>query len=55
MGDKEKSISIIYDFFANKNLDIRIKGNNPRFTDQKCTPDVICFIAKRLAGYFLKS
>ncbi|MCL1785879.1 MAG: hypothetical protein FWG39_01870 [Alphaproteobacteria bacterium] len=33
-------------FFADKNLDIRVKGNNPRFVDQKCTPDVLCFIAE---------
>lgn len=36
---------VFVDFFANQNLDIRQKGNNPRFLDQKCTPDVISFIA----------
>lgn len=36
---------VFVDFFANQNLDIRRKGNNPRFLDQKCTPDVVSFIA----------
>ncbi|MCL2520490.1 MAG: hypothetical protein FWE37_05760 [Spirochaetaceae bacterium] len=31
-----------------KNLDIRVKGNNPRFADQKCTPDVLCFIVESI-------
>ena len=35
----------IDDYFSNINLDIRVKGNNPRFIDQKCTPDVLSFIA----------
>jgi len=39
-------MDIIDSFFKDKNLDIRVKGNNPRFIDQKCTPDVICFIAE---------
>lgn len=34
----------IDDYFSNINLDIRVKGNNPRFIDQKCTPDVLSFI-----------
>jgi hypothetical protein len=36
---------MLTDFFASKNLDIRKNGNNPRFLDQKCTPDVVSFIA----------
>lgn len=36
---------LLNNFFKDKNLDIRILGNNPRFLDQKCTPDVISFIA----------
>lgn len=36
---------VFVDFFANQNLDIRQKGNNPRFLDQKCTPDVVSFVA----------
>ncbi|MDY4819311.1 MAG: hypothetical protein SO206_03535 [Bacilli bacterium] len=39
------NISRIDDYFSNTNLDIRVKGNNPRFIDQKCTPDVLSFIA----------
>ena len=39
------NIDRIDDYFSNVNLDIRIKGNNPRFIDQKCTPDVLSFIA----------
>ena len=35
----------IDDYFSNISLDIRTKGNNPRFIDQKCTPDVLSFIA----------
>lgn len=35
----------IDDYFSNINLDIRVRGNNPRFIDQKCTPDVLSFIA----------
>lgn len=35
----------IENYYNNINLDIRIKGNNPRFMDQKCTPDVLMFIA----------
>lgn len=37
-------INRIDSYFSNINLDIRIKGNNPRFIDQKCTPDVLSFI-----------
>lgn len=33
-------------YFSNQNLDIRIKKNNPHFLDQKCTPDVLTFIAE---------
>ncbi len=32
-------------YMEGKNLDIRNNGNNPRFVDQKCTPDVLSFIA----------
>ncbi|MDR3243763.1 MAG: hypothetical protein LBT79_03335 [Elusimicrobiota bacterium] len=32
-------------YFKNRNLDIRKCGNNPRFLDQKCAPDVVSFIA----------
>ena len=39
------SINRVDNYFSNTNLDIRIKGNNPRFIDQKCTPDVLSFIA----------
>ena len=39
------SINIIKNFLDKQDLDIRKKGNNPRFLDQKCTPDVIWFIA----------
>ncbi len=35
----------IDNFFSNKDMSTRKKGNNPRFIDQKCTPDVISFIA----------
>ncbi len=38
-------LEIFTKFFDNRDLDIRKKGNNPRFLDQKCTPDVISFIA----------
>lgn len=37
--------TIIESHFKDVNLDIRKKGNNPRFLDQKCTPDVLSFIA----------
>lgn len=39
------STNRIDDYFSNVNLDIRVKGNNPHFIDQKCTPDVLSFIA----------
>ena len=48
MGNKKEItmlLKIFADFFNNQDLDIRKKGNNPRFLDQKCTPDVISFIA----------
>ncbi len=32
-------------FFKDKNMDTHKRGGNPRFIDQKCTPDVISFIA----------
>lgn len=34
----------IIEFFAEFDLDIR-KSNNARFVDQKCTPDIVCFVA----------
>lgn len=37
--------SQIISFFSKNNFDVRIKGGNPRFIDQKCTPDMISFIA----------
>lgn len=39
------NISSVEIFLKSQNLDIREKGNNPRFVDQKCTPDVLSFIA----------
>ena len=39
------NIDRIDKYFSDINLDIRIKGNNPRFIDQKCTPDILSFIA----------
>lgn len=39
------STNRIEDYFESIDLDIRKKGNNPRFIDQKCTPDVLSFIA----------
>lgn len=36
---------IVKSHFKEFDLDIRKKGNNPRFLDQKCTPDVLSFIA----------
>lgn len=39
------NIAVVDKYFSDINLDIRIKGNNPRFIDQKCTPDVLSFIA----------
>ena len=32
-------------FFEDKDMSTNTKGNNPRFVDQKCTPDVVSFIA----------
>lgn len=39
------NINTIKKILDKQDLDIRKKGNNPRFLDQKCTPDVIWFIA----------
>lgn len=36
---------IVIKFLTTQNFDLRIKKNNPRFIDQKCTPDVVSFIA----------
>ncbi len=44
-------IEYIENFINNQNLDIRVKKNNPRFLDQKCTPDVISFIADMIIGF----
>lgn len=46
--------SDIENFFNDKNLDIRRKKNNPRFLDQKCTPDVLSFIADCICQLKLK-
>ncbi|MBL0717987.1 MAG: hypothetical protein JJV93_01830 [Alphaproteobacteria bacterium] len=45
------NISSIENFLKNQNLDIRRKGNNPRFLDQKCTPDVISFIVDMILDF----
>lgn len=37
--------TIVESHLKDVNLDIREKRNNPRFLDQKCTPDVLSFIA----------
>ncbi|MBW6481477.1 MAG: hypothetical protein K0B10_00300 [Vicingaceae bacterium] len=34
----------INDFFAGYDFDVR-KSNDARFVDQKCTPDIVCFMA----------
>lgn len=39
------SLDIVQKYFSLTDLNILQKGNNPRFLDQKCTPDVISFIA----------
>ena len=31
-------------FFEQFDFDVR-KSNNARFVDQKCTPDIVCFMA----------
>lgn len=38
-------LSFFEQFFEKTDLDIRKNKNNPRFLDQKCTPDVLSFIA----------
>ncbi|MBO4556449.1 MAG: hypothetical protein J5706_06775 [Elusimicrobiales bacterium] len=38
-------LSFFEQFFEKADLDIRKNKNNPRFLDQKCTPDVLSFIA----------
>ena len=45
------NIDNIKEFLDFQNLDLRITKNKPRFIDQKCTPDVISFIAECILFY----
>ncbi len=36
--------NVINEYLSQFDLDVR-KSNDARFMDQKCTPDVVCFIA----------
>ncbi len=45
------NINNIEIFLNSKNLDLRITNNSPRFIDQKCTPDVLSFIAECILFY----
>lgn len=36
--------NVINEYLSQFDLDIR-KSNNARFVDQKCTPDIVCFMA----------